>query len=209
MAATRRRGAELDAAIFDAVLTELRDVGFADLTVEGVARRAGTSKAVLYRRWSTKLEMVVTALANTNLADITAPDTGTLAGDLRATINEVLERLRAQGREVTLGIMAGAAADPNPSSLAVLRTKATALSAVVIGRARDRGEIGTAPIPTTAATLAFDLLRFRFLMEGTVSAEAVDDIIENAAVPLIHAHADSRDPAQNRPGLCVRPTTLS
>ncbi|WCB38671.1 TetR/AcrR family transcriptional regulator [Gordonia polyisoprenivorans] len=127
-AATRRRGAELDAAIFDAVLTELRDVGFADLTVEGVARRAGTSKAVLYRRWSTKLEMVITALANTRLADITPPDTGSLAGDLRGTILELLERLAAQGREVALGIMAGAASEPNPAAMTVLRTKAEDLS---------------------------------------------------------------------------------
>lgn len=193
MAATRRRGAELDAAIFDAVLTELRDVGFADLTVEGVARRAGTSKAVLYRRWSTKLEMVITALANTRLADISPPDTGTLAGDLRGTILELLDRLAAQGREVALGIMAGAASEPNPAAMTVLRTKAEDLSGVIIRRARDRGEIGAGPVPATAATLAFDLVRYRFLVEGSLSAEAIDDVVETAAVPLIRVHASGAE----------------
>jgi len=48
---TRRRGAELEAALLDAAWDELQAVGYAGLTMEAVADRAGTSRAVLYRRW--------------------------------------------------------------------------------------------------------------------------------------------------------------
>lgn len=55
---TRRRGSDLEAAIFKAVLDQLRAVGYAKLSMEGVAAAAQTGKAALYRRWSSKEELV-------------------------------------------------------------------------------------------------------------------------------------------------------
>lgn len=51
---SRRRGDELLQAIYSAVLVELADTGYGGLTMEGVAARAGTGKAPLYRRWNSK-----------------------------------------------------------------------------------------------------------------------------------------------------------
>jgi hypothetical protein len=48
---TRRRGDALEHALLDAAWDELQAVGYAGLTIEAVADRAGTSRAVLYRRW--------------------------------------------------------------------------------------------------------------------------------------------------------------
>ncbi|HEY3610187.1 MAG TPA: TetR/AcrR family transcriptional regulator [Pseudonocardiaceae bacterium] len=59
---TRRRGAELEAALHTATLAELTAVGYGRLTMEGVAARARTGKAAVYRRWPTKHELVLAAL---------------------------------------------------------------------------------------------------------------------------------------------------
>ena len=55
----RRRGDALNAAIYQATLDELAEVGYAGLTMEGVAERAKASKASLYRRWPTRIELVM------------------------------------------------------------------------------------------------------------------------------------------------------
>ena len=62
---TRRRGEALETAIHSAVLAELDAVGYAQLTMEGIAARARTGKAALYRRWPSKQDLVVDALRRT------------------------------------------------------------------------------------------------------------------------------------------------
>jgi AcrR family transcriptional regulator len=59
---TRRRGKELEHALYDATLAELAAVGYSGLTMEGIAARARTGKAALYRRWSSKHALVHAAL---------------------------------------------------------------------------------------------------------------------------------------------------
>jgi AcrR family transcriptional regulator len=59
---TRRRGKELEDALYDAALAELAAVGYGGLTMEGIAGRARTGKAALYRRWSSKHDLVQAAL---------------------------------------------------------------------------------------------------------------------------------------------------
>ena len=79
---TRRRGAELEVALLAAARDELTDVGYAALTMEGVAARAKTSRAVLCRRWPNSPELIVAALRHhTVLAPLEVPNTGTLRED--------------------------------------------------------------------------------------------------------------------------------
>ncbi|MFD7029951.1 TetR/AcrR family transcriptional regulator [Streptomyces sp. NPDC059917] len=58
----RRRGPELDSAILDAALEQLSTVGWNGLTMEGVAARARTGKAAVYRRWPSKADLVADVL---------------------------------------------------------------------------------------------------------------------------------------------------
>ena len=58
---TRRRGEALESALLDAAWDELQAAGYAGLTFEAVADRAGTSRAVLYRRWRNRADLVVAA----------------------------------------------------------------------------------------------------------------------------------------------------
>jgi AcrR family transcriptional regulator len=59
---SRRRGEVLERALYEATLAELTEVGYGGLTMEGIAARAHTGKAALYRRWDTKCELVHAAL---------------------------------------------------------------------------------------------------------------------------------------------------
>lgn len=81
-AASRRRGAVLDRAILDAALEQLSTVGWNGLTMEGVAAAAQTGKAAVYRRWSSKEDLVADAL-RAGLPQFDAvPDLGSVREDL-------------------------------------------------------------------------------------------------------------------------------
>jgi AcrR family transcriptional regulator len=83
---TRRRGQELVDAIHDAVLREAAETGVARLTMEGVARRAGTAKTSLYRRWSTPEDILVEALHSAYPQEEPSPGADDLRGDLVAAL---------------------------------------------------------------------------------------------------------------------------
>jgi AcrR family transcriptional regulator len=59
---SRRRGEVLERALYEATLAELAEVGYGRLTMEGIAARAHTGKAALYRRWASKHDLVHAAL---------------------------------------------------------------------------------------------------------------------------------------------------
>ena len=88
-AAGRPRSGEAHRAILDATLELLAEVGFSALTVEGVAQRAGVGKATIYRRWPSKLPLVVEAFGQ--LPAFVDIDTGAVAGDLKAMLTRYLE----------------------------------------------------------------------------------------------------------------------
>ena len=87
----RRRGAELKHAILDAALEQLGTVGWSALTMEGVAARARTGKAAVYRRWPSKAELVADALYS-GLPDVSVPPDH---GDLRDDLIELCRRMLA------------------------------------------------------------------------------------------------------------------
>ena len=62
MTKTRRRGAELEAAIYQATRDILSQDGLTQLTFANVAELAGTSKPVIYRRWNSPLELALMAI---------------------------------------------------------------------------------------------------------------------------------------------------
>lgn len=86
----RPRSPTADAAIFDAAIALIRDAGYDDLTMDGIARRAGVSKATVYRRWSGKEVLVAAALARV-VSRIRVPDSGDTARDLHAAMEDTLK----------------------------------------------------------------------------------------------------------------------
>jgi AcrR family transcriptional regulator len=89
----RPRRAEVDAAILDATLDVYGECGFDGMSVDAVAARAGVSKATIYRRYESKLELVTAAMYHVAETRKQIPDTGSLVGDLRAVMHNLVEMI--------------------------------------------------------------------------------------------------------------------
>src|ERR1700761_7696165 len=78
----------LDAAILDAALTGVAEVGYERLSMDDVASRAGVGKAAIYRRWPSKEVVVADAIAHwrRRLGPVEPPDTGSLRGEIDALV---------------------------------------------------------------------------------------------------------------------------
>ena len=82
------------AAIRAAVFAELAAVGFARMSIEGIARRAGVGKTAVYRRWRSKLHLVLDVVSALAAEGLPTPDTGTLRGDVRMLLEVAARALR-------------------------------------------------------------------------------------------------------------------
>ncbi|MDH6216134.1 TetR/AcrR family transcriptional regulator [Streptomyces pseudovenezuelae] len=76
-------------AVLEAADDLLVEKGFAGVTMEGIAARAGVAKQTLYRWWSAKTDILMDALLQDAVEDLTPPDTGDLARDLSAYLRQL------------------------------------------------------------------------------------------------------------------------
>jgi len=90
--APRWRSRRAESAILDATIALLGEVGFAGLTIDGIAARAGVGKATIYRHWSSKAEVAVEAF-KAFIPPLDDLDTGSLAGDVRAVLLQIVDGL--------------------------------------------------------------------------------------------------------------------
>jgi len=184
--AHRRRGAELESSILEAVWAELTEAGYARLTMEGVAARARTGKQVLYRRWPNRLELVLAAVrSRTGSIVDRVPDTGSLREDALALLRNMARRQLDLGTEVIRGLLLEVA-DLDPNSL----TRMSELWNSVVERAAKRGEIGGAPVPEQVIGVLSELLRYRLVVsEEQVTEETLEGLVDDVFLPLVRVHA--------------------
>lgn len=78
-------------SIATALRVELAEKGYRGMSMDGLAERAGVGKAAIYRRWSSKEEMVVDLLREQVVPDHDFPDHGSLRGDLHGALTELRE----------------------------------------------------------------------------------------------------------------------
>jgi AcrR family transcriptional regulator len=110
-------------AILDATLERLSEVGYDRLTVGSVASLAGVAKATIYRRWASKLPLVIEAFSQ--LPTLASPDTGNVVDDLEAILRSFAEILTTTPLASVLPILAGECAhDPLLSELLAPHIKA-------------------------------------------------------------------------------------
>ena len=103
--AGRPRSEEAHQSILNATLEMLGEVGFSALTVEGVATRAGVGKATIYRRWPSKLPLVVEAFGQ--LPGLEEVDTGNLVEDLTQMLRNYLQFFYSTPLATVLPSLAG------------------------------------------------------------------------------------------------------
>ncbi|MDT5015774.1 MAG: hypothetical protein QOD39_1934 [Mycobacterium sp.] len=108
----RPRDRRIDGAVLDATVELLGETGYAALSVDAIARRAGTSKPAIYRRWPSKAHVVHEAVFPTSEAT-ELPDTGTLNGDMREMMRRTVTVLTTPAARAALpGLVGETAADP-------------------------------------------------------------------------------------------------
>ncbi len=192
---TRRRGEVLEEAILLAAWEELSEAGYTHLTMESVAARAGTNKAVLYRRWKNKSELVMAAMKK-YLPRITdeVPNTGELRSDVYTYLHARVEFLKTIGAQTIRGLMM----EPQVwhtlmASLPQIiqkksESKLTADMKAILKNAELRGEINLEKLSPRIITLPFDLLQYEVITkQGPVSDAAIAEIVDDIFMPIIHA----------------------
>ncbi len=179
--AGRPRSEEAHQAILDATLSLLAEVGYSALTVEGVASKAGVGKATIYRRWPSKLPLVVEAFGG--LPALQDVDTGNLVGDLQRMLRSYLELFNTTPLAAVLPSLAGERAhNPELSELfdPVLKGRRQPLVAV-LERAVARGEIPAETDLELAADLIVGPIAVRlFFTGGKIHPRIVEPMIELA-----------------------------
>ncbi len=187
----RRRGAVLEQALLDASWQELAEGGYARFTMDGVAARAGTSRPVLYRRWSDRLELLRATIVHVLERNrVQAPaDTGSLRGDLLALMREI-SRTRAEYVTVMSVHLAGYFEETGtrPADLRdVVGYGGPHALDVVYERAAARGEIDLPRLSTRVRGLPFALLQLELLTTlKRVPDAALEEIVDTIVLPLFH-----------------------
>jgi AcrR family transcriptional regulator len=194
--ATRRRGAELENAILEAVWDQVSEQGYGGLTYEAVAARARTSRAVLYRRWPTREALVRAAVRHLGArTPRVSPDTGSLREDVLATLRHSNEtRL---GMWVVLSVqLAGFYAETGitPAQLRLdMIGDAPSPFRAAIKRAVERGE-ARPDLPERVLRVPFDLFRSEAILRlGKVPEEELVSIVDDVFLPLVRPTPGAED----------------
>jgi AcrR family transcriptional regulator len=185
-AVIRRRDDVLMSAIREATRDELTDHGYSGVTFEGVARRAKTSKPVLYRRYPSRAHMVVDALLAVPSQPIPASPTPSLRDHLLTLLGAMMDRFHRIGIDTYRSLIADADDELLDTITAQLAKFADQTIHRALSDARDRGEIGPTPIPDRAATAIVALVRNEiFFTRNPIEKETLTDILDNVYLPLI------------------------
>lgn len=126
----RPRDPRIDQAVLRAAEELVVEVGYADLTVDAIARRARTTKPAIYRRWRSKAHLVHEAAFPSDGDAVVVPETGSLDADLRAMVGNVVAMFAAPvARAAVPGLMGEFAADPTLHAVLLERFQAGPLGA--------------------------------------------------------------------------------
>ncbi len=161
------RGAPVVRAVIRATFEELAEVGFAALSIDDVAKRAGVNKTTVYRRWPTKADLVTTALLALPEEYFTMPNTGTIRGDVTEIAEKVARIFRSfEGRAMMrLLFFEGRLTQlAHVEAHYEARRQATGMPAVV-NRAIARGEL----------PVGFDEAMLSDVLVGTITCKVLAD----------------------------------
>ena len=186
MVERRRRGAALEDAILEAAWSELLNGGYGGFTMDAVAKRAGTSRTVLGRRWDSRSNLALAAIRHYNeINPVEAPDLGGVREELIALLQKASDR----GAEIMMRILL----DMNEyfrethSSLAEIRERIIGVGALeqVLDRGIARGELDPSHLTPRVGKVALDLVRHEVIMtHKPVSRATIEEIVDTIFLPL-------------------------
>lgn len=187
----RKRDDTLDARIIEAAIDVLAQTGFDSMTMDMVAASAKTGKATVYRRWSSKAELVRDALIRMSHSSVELdrlPETGTLRGDLLAVLKpysmEHSERkLRIMAR---LGSFFSEHQNLAGEATAGIFVPLTDVNRKLMQRAAERGEISADADIETACQLIISTIFYRTIGQNqSFDKNAYAVLLDNILLPAL------------------------
>ncbi|MCD0442040.1 TetR/AcrR family transcriptional regulator [Glycomyces sp. A-F 0318] len=193
-AAGRPRDRQIDGAITAATRELLAERGYARLTVDAVAARAGIGKAAIYRRFATKQEMIFAATVH-DMQEPPPPDSGTLRGDLAAVCRTIAAQLGAAPPDVLHGLLADLHADSRLGArfTGTFIEREQFVLGEVLARAVARGELAAAPDTATVHALLIGPVFF-WLLILSGDQDAVEALSATTADAVANALAAGAAP---------------
>jgi hypothetical protein len=185
-AARPRVEGDREQEILDATLSVLAEVGYDKLTMDAVATEAKASKATLYRRWSSKPELVVDAVCS-HKEHPPVPDTGSLRGDLLAAYCG-LGGVDRRSMDVLAAVVTAMSRDEEFAAIYrrdFIGPKQAAMR-LVMERARERGEIREdVDLELLAPALPGIVLHRVFLLGDEATPDLVARVIDQIILPAV------------------------
>lgn len=171
-----RRSATAHHAILEAAWDEAIEKGYAGLTVEGIAARAGVGKQTLYRWWPSKAAVLLEAVNTKGQSTADFPDTGDIVADLGGQLAGVAEFLAADGGAVHRALLAAAQSDAELAGEIRRQVIEPRTQACVqrLAKAQADGQLRSDVDPLDIVELAYGPLYYRLIL-GTrpLSAPAI------------------------------------
>jgi hypothetical protein len=173
--------------ILDATISVLAEVGYDRLTMDAVATEARASKATLYRRWSSKAELVVDAVCS-HKEHPPVPDTGTLRGDLLAAYCGLGGLGDQRSMDVLAAVVTAMSRDEEFATVYrrdFIGPKQSAMRHVM-ERARERGEIrDDVDLDLLSPALPGIVLHRVFLLGDEATPDLVAKVIDQIILPAV------------------------
>ncbi|MDB5280868.1 MAG: TetR family transcriptional regulator [Ferruginibacter sp.] len=198
----RKRDHTRDAEILDCAIAVLAETGYDGMTIDEVAARAKAGKATVYRRWSSKAELVIDAVAcmkNRDLDPSQLPDTGTLRGDLLAMIKPMAIEEGEKKMQVMAGLISMLSKSPelaDAANAAIVEPRAR-INRILMTRAMERGEISRDTDIETVALISPAMASYRVLiLRKPVDRAFLISLIDGVILPALGLPARSSLPVR-------------
>lgn len=181
----RPRSSKAELKILSATRELLAEGGVRDLTVEGVASRAGVAKTTIYRRWRSKHELALAVLIDMVEQVVAVPDLHDTRAELTAFVNGAITILGStlMGR-VMQGLVSDLAAEPDLAEAFRERVVAVREAEVrrLVQRGVERGDMRPDTDPELAHELLFGPVYYRLLLSGRVLDRALAERVVAAVL---------------------------
>ncbi|SDN48547.1 TetR/AcrR family transcriptional regulator [Allokutzneria albata] len=184
----RPRDASRDDALRKATLEVMADVGYRALTMDAVAARARAGKATIYRRWESKLELVIDTCQELVSRNIPQPDTGTVADDLREFLSTYATLLTGPIGKAAQALVGELPHEPELAE--AFRTGFLSSQRKILRRILEagtaRGEIRADAPHGMVVELAGAALTHRLMLIGEPADPTyIDRLVDEALMPLL------------------------
>lgn len=183
------RTARIRATVLDATVAELIAHGYAGLTVEGVAARAGVNRTTLYRRWGDRNSLIVDAIETFGAAEVEVPDSGDIDEDLRLWARSILATLTGSVSGALIRAVFGGAGDS--PQVQELRQRfwltRSALIMPMVSRAVERGQLPAGTDPEEVIRHVGAPLYYRLLVLAEPLTVKAADLAAQVTAAAAHA----------------------